>query len=929
MPDGTIAAHDVPACTDPVFVLCTSRSGSTLLRFVLDAHPDLACPPEMKLPFVLSQLARLWSATDGLGVAPGNSAPVISDAVAAGIRHTMDMMIGPYLARRGKTRYCDKNLGTEPHVETLLGVYPEAKFICLYRHPMDMIASGVEACPWGLNQYGFEPYVAHAPGNSVLALARYWTDHIGSILAVEDRHPEHCHRVRYEDLVADPETVAAGIFSFLGLPPAPGISARAFSRDRERTGPGDFKIWNTSQISDDSVGRGWSVPADLIPAPLTATINDHIDRLGYVRIDANWGTVRKPSDLRLPAEGQAPAPRSAASGGPIAAGALLLSERLQNGLRRVGDEFIQEWQPYSDGPFLMVALAPTGTEDDAWWLVDVAARKIMSGSGNCTDDRGWTISAPAATWEQVIRDGLNLGIAFRRHGMRYRDQGGGGAGSTMADNRVSMMSDLLGIVTWNPDRTDTPGPPGSNGSLFESRQAVARAPGGALAGRSRTEGAVAVEAGVPVGIRPRVPAPAPAGGQPSPGSRAPAGSRQPAGSRLPADVRPRVEGRTAVEVRPQARARASAESRQAAEQAGDPEPDAHPADEELLPWERDRQPAPRGIDLDAALWESAPAEPEPQTPRVTRFSISTAGRTAPAAKPSGPPAEGKPARPAESSGSGSARPRPPASSYSRRTAVARERLRQEREQESRRRRLRVATIGTMTLITAGVITGIAFQHDGGGGASGSGGSHPAAKASAQAPGFGYAGPYAPVTLNADNSVTMAQPGVTQPVLDIYEDFQCTACRAFEQASGATIQQLADQGKLKVVYYPFTVLGSQPQVASSIRAWAAAKCAPASLWARYHDQLYASQPTSTTDGGFTVSLLVRLGKTAGITSPGFTQCVESQQYAVQDAPLSDQIINSGVDSMLTLKLNGEAIDPGLSAAQLRKVILSASSKKATA
>jgi len=35
---------------DPVFVLCNGRSGSTLLRFLLDAHPDLACPPETNLP---------------------------------------------------------------------------------------------------------------------------------------------------------------------------------------------------------------------------------------------------------------------------------------------------------------------------------------------------------------------------------------------------------------------------------------------------------------------------------------------------------------------------------------------------------------------------------------------------------------------------------------------------------------------------------------------------------------------------------------------------------------------------------------------------------------------------------------------------------------------------------------------------------------
>jgi hypothetical protein len=39
-------------------------------------------------------------------------------------------------------------------VELLVRIYPEARFLCLYRHPMDVIASGIEACPWGLNGYG-------------------------------------------------------------------------------------------------------------------------------------------------------------------------------------------------------------------------------------------------------------------------------------------------------------------------------------------------------------------------------------------------------------------------------------------------------------------------------------------------------------------------------------------------------------------------------------------------------------------------------------------------------------------------------------------------------------------------------------------------------------------------------------------------------
>ena len=35
---------------DPVFVRCAARTGSTLPRFLLDAHPDLACRPETELP---------------------------------------------------------------------------------------------------------------------------------------------------------------------------------------------------------------------------------------------------------------------------------------------------------------------------------------------------------------------------------------------------------------------------------------------------------------------------------------------------------------------------------------------------------------------------------------------------------------------------------------------------------------------------------------------------------------------------------------------------------------------------------------------------------------------------------------------------------------------------------------------------------------
>jgi hypothetical protein len=447
------------ASSDPVFVLCSGRSGSTLLRVLLDAHPDLACPPEVKLPETLASLTALWTAMDALPLPPqrGDQATHSPVTVDQGIRHTADLIVGPYLARRGKTRYVDKNLGTALHADMLLRMYPEAKFICLYRHPMDMIASGIEACPWGLTNYGFEPYAAGSPGNSVVALARYWTDHTAAILAVEERHPQACHRVRYEDLVADPEAIAQQVFEFLGISPVPGIAEQCFSADHDRFGAGDYKVWNTSRITNDSVGRGWSVPLNLM-APVAPTVNGLAARLGYRLIDDSWGVALRPGDLRVTVEGQPVSPASSTRGpaGPITTGSLLVSERLQNGLHSLDDSFADGWKPHSGESFVLVALSPSNAHGDAWWLVDLASRKVLTGSGTCDEDAAWTIIAPAAAWEQVIRDGVNIGTAFRRHGMRYLDRGDGPPGSVIAESRVAMLGDLLGITSWRPSAPAVP-----------------------------------------------------------------------------------------------------------------------------------------------------------------------------------------------------------------------------------------------------------------------------------------------------------------------------------------------------------------------------------------------------------------------------------------------------------------------------------------
>jgi hypothetical protein len=472
------------ASAEPVFVLCTGRSGSTLLRFLLDAHPDLACPPETNVPALCGQLATVWSLIEGapLSANRGDEPPEIPDAAIAGVRETMERMTGSYLARRGKKRYCDKSLGTARFAYLMQRIWPETRFICLFRHPMDVIASGMEACPWGLNGYGFDPYIAETPGNAVHALARFWADNVATILTAQEQYSDRCHRVRYEDMVADPQAVADKLFEFLGVAGVPGIAEACFAAERERFGPADYKIWNTSQISGESVGRGWTVPAGLIGPQVRVAISELCGQLGYVPVDENWGTADRPDDLRLPVQAGAgggeldaehgerqeepatagPAPVPAAETGP--GFAALVGERLEAGLARLGESFASRWDPCATESFEVIATPPAGTGPNARWRVDLAARTVTARGGSRpvpaedaeadSDDQetdsGWDIVGSAGTWEEVIAGRINMSVALRRHQLRYLEAGL--AGPVTADTRMGMLADLLGLATWGQAR---------------------------------------------------------------------------------------------------------------------------------------------------------------------------------------------------------------------------------------------------------------------------------------------------------------------------------------------------------------------------------------------------------------------------------------------------------------------------------------------
>jgi hypothetical protein len=325
-----------------------------------------------------------------------------------------------------------------------------------------------------------------------MALASFWADNVRATLAAEERFADACFRVRYEDLVADPEATAAAVFEFLGVQTVPGITEACFSAERERFGPADNKIWYTSQISDDSVGRGWSVPTAMIPPQLLEVMNELAGRLGYLPVDGDWGTTEPPADLRVPigpesarpepggggadqggeaAEGSESGaagaePQPCASTEPEMAAAGIAAERraaaqvvegplrserlgaaLRSGLTTAsGAQSVMRVKPHINETFVAVAITKGAERSAEYWLVDLGQATVLPVGREAQEGSDWDVIGTLDAWEDVIDHRMNLSVALRSCGLRYCDNGE--TTPPTADARIGILGQLLGLSSW-------------------------------------------------------------------------------------------------------------------------------------------------------------------------------------------------------------------------------------------------------------------------------------------------------------------------------------------------------------------------------------------------------------------------------------------------------------------------------------------------
>ncbi|MEO3810541.1 sulfotransferase [Sphaerisporangium sp. B11E5] len=222
----------------PIFILSPVRSGSTLLRAVLNAHPALHAPHEL-------HVRRL---TVGFGTSLAEKAMDALGHNQADLEHLLwDRVLHRELVRSGKQYIVDKTPANAFAYQRISTCWPDARFVFLLRHPASIAKSWHEASP-----------TKRTPEEAALDALRY-------MKAVERaRAALPGLTVRYEDLTADPETVTRSICDFLSLPWEPGMLTYGEQAVVVK-GLGDWK----DKIRSGTVQAGRELPsADEIPESL-------------------------------------------------------------------------------------------------------------------------------------------------------------------------------------------------------------------------------------------------------------------------------------------------------------------------------------------------------------------------------------------------------------------------------------------------------------------------------------------------------------------------------------------------------------------------------------------------------------------------------------------------------------------------------------
>ena len=200
----------------PFFLVGCVRSGTTLLRDLLKQQPSLHCPEETHLfrwphPFGSGDFLHIQQHNETLkahrqidGVSEEQYSELLEQATSR--RALQDGYARLFFESKGVAggRWFDKTPQNIYGMLLLSAVYPDAKFVQIVRHPLNVVASLKAG----------KVMAQH----SLQGAINTWLEAVSIANQFAMAWPERIHTMTYESLTADPRATLTALLEFLGEP---------------------------------------------------------------------------------------------------------------------------------------------------------------------------------------------------------------------------------------------------------------------------------------------------------------------------------------------------------------------------------------------------------------------------------------------------------------------------------------------------------------------------------------------------------------------------------------------------------------------------------------------------------------------------------------------------------------------------------------
>jgi len=278
------------------FILGNPRSGTSLLRSLLNAHNEVVVPPEcgfalwlkdawfsadFSSPNVQFEFLKAVQASRKFETWQLNMNELSAGLASRPVRNYADAVSRIYetygLSRNKKVGiWGDKNNYYISQIPELRILFPEAKYVHIVRDVRDVACSYMELAKTNISSK-YRPVLTVEPEG----IAKEWM--ANNLAALDILEGSNIYlRIRYEDLVSNVEYTISNVWRFLGLVDSGSFSESAHLETLDE--PEEFMQWKkklNSPVDTSSVGRYKSELPAAATNVITTICRPLLERFGY------------------------------------------------------------------------------------------------------------------------------------------------------------------------------------------------------------------------------------------------------------------------------------------------------------------------------------------------------------------------------------------------------------------------------------------------------------------------------------------------------------------------------------------------------------------------------------------------------------------------------------------------------------------------